>query len=305
MPNLDLSVIILSYNTKNITGECLSRLWRAVSRCTQKLGNEIEVIVVDNASSDGSVEEIKKNHSWVKLIESKENTGFSGGNNLGLKKATKPYILFLNSDAYVAEDTLIKALEYFKNNPDCYCLGPKLTFESGKLQPSAGNLPNPFNAVMWILGFSLIPGLSSYTQPFHPRDKDFFAKERQVDWITGAFFMVKREVLEKVGGFDEKIFMYLEEVELCKRINLAGLKICYVPSVEVIHLHGASSDFDSSAAFVNELKGLKYYFEKYYKSSYGAVRLFLILGLVLRVVAFSLLGKTKRARAYVEALKEI
>lgn len=305
MSSLDLSIIILSYNTKNITGECLSRLWRAVSRCTQKLGNEIEVIVVDNASTDGSADEIKKNHSWVKLIGFKTNTGFSGGNNLGLKNATYPYVLFLNSDAYVEEDTLIKALEYFQKNPDCSVLGPKLVFDNGKLQPSAGNLPTPFNVVCWILGLSLVPGLAPLTTPFHPNYKEFFAKEREVGWIMGAFFMVKKEVIEKVGGFDEKIFMYLEEVEFCKRIKNGGFQVWYVPEIKVIHLHGASSNFDNSPAFIQELKGLKYYFGKYHQASYGVVRIFLVLGLVLRIIAFSLLGRTKRARAYVEALKLI
>lgn len=305
MPNLDLSVIILSYNTKNITNECLSRLWLSVSRCRQKLGNDIEVIVVDNASSDGSVEEIRKNHSWVKLIESKVNTGFSGGNNLGLKIATKPYILFLNSDAYVEQDSLIKALEYFQKNPDCSVLGPKLTFENGKLQPSAGYLPNPFNVIAWILGLSLIPPLAPLTFPFHPKFKEFFDKEREVGWIMGAFFMLKREVIEKVGGFDEKIFMYFEEVEFCKRATLAGFQIWYVPGIKVVHLHGASSGFDNSPALLQELKGLKYYLQEYYRNSYCLVRLFLVLGLVLRVIVFSLLGNTKRARAYMEGLKVI
>lgn len=302
---MDLSVIILSYNTKNITSECLSRLWEAVSRCRQKLGNEIEVIVVDNASSDGSAEAIRKNHSWVKLIESKNNTGFSGGNNLGLKKATNPYILFLNSDAYAEEDTLIKALEYFQKNPNCSCLGPRLVFENGKLQPSAGNLPNPFNVIAWILGLSLIPFIGVLTFPFHPKDKGYFEKERKVGWIMGAFFMVKRQVIEKVGGFDEKIFMYLEEVEFCKRISNGGFQIWYVPEIKIIHLHGASSNFDSSPAFIQELKGLKYYFGKYNQAAYGVVRIFLVLGLVLRIIAFSLLGRTKRARAYIEGLKVI
>ncbi|MBI2017894.1 glycosyltransferase family 2 protein [Candidatus Daviesbacteria bacterium] len=299
---MDLSVIILSYNTKEITDECLNRLQQSVASCQTKLKNKIEVIVLDNASSDGSLEIIKQNHPWVELIESKENTGFSKGNNLAIKQSINPYVLFLNSDAYVENDTLEKAMQCFKN-PDCDALGPKLVFENGDFQPSAGNLPNPFNIPLWILGLSLIPGINKLNS-YHPKHKEFFNKMRQVGWVTGAFFMLRKKVLDKVGLFDENLFMYSEEIELCKRIKNAGFKIWYIPTIIVTHLHAASSSFDTSLAFINELKGLKYYFGKYYPSWYFLVKLFLILGLILRVIAFSLL-KPSRARAYIKGLSVI
>lgn len=304
MSNLDLSIIILSYNTKDITDECLSRLQVAVDRCQKELKNMIEVIVLDNASSDESVEMIKKNHPWVKLIESKMNTGYSKGNNLAFKKTKYPIILFLNSDVYVEEETLGRALEYFKTSY-CDVLGPKLVLVDGNFQPSAGNLPDPFNIPAWILGLSLVPGLNQLTHSFHPNFRSYFSEASKVGWVTGAFFMIKREVFEAVGRFDEAIFMYLDEVDLCKRIKDKGFKIWYVPTIEVTHLHGASSKFDPSLALVGELKGLRHYFKKYYSGWYIVVKLFLILGLILRIIAFSLLGKTKSARAYVEGLSVI
>ena len=292
---MDLSIIILSYNTKDITDECLKRLQSGVSSCQTKLKNKIEVIVLDNASADGSAQMIKKNHPWVNLIESKENTGYSKGNNLALKKSKYPAVLFLNSDVYVKDYTLEKTLEYFKGH-ECDVLGVKLLYEDGKLQPSAGNLPDPLNTVFWILG------LGQLLNPFHPKNSAYFSKDNKVGWIMGAFLLIRKEVFEKIGGFDEDIFMYMDEVDLCKRIYLAGFKVCFTPSVQVIHLHGASSKFDPSLAFKNELKGLKYYFGKYYPVQYPMVKIFLVLGLILRIIAFSLLGKTKRARAYLEGL---
>lgn len=287
---MDLSIIILSYNTRDITDQCLKRLQVSVDRCQKKIKNQIEVIVLDNASSDGSVDLIKKNHPGVNLIESNINSGYSRGNNIAFKKSKYPTVLFMNSDVYVEEDTLGKALKYFDKDIDV--LGPKMVFADEDFQPSAGELPSPINTIFWILGLS----------GFHPKDKSYFEKARQVGWVSGAFFMIKREIFEKVGGFDENIFMYLEEVEFCKRANLAGLKVWYMPEIKVTHLHGASSRFDPSPALLRELKGLKYYFQKYYKSIYSLVKLFLILGLILRIIAFSLLGKTKRARAYIEGL---
>lgn len=298
---MDLSIIILSYNTKEITDECLRRLQSSVVSCQKNLGNKIEVIVLDNASSDGSARMIKENHPWVELIESKENTGYSKGNNLAFKKSKHAIVLFLNSDVYVEEDTLGKALEYFKN-PDCDVLGPRLKFENGKFQPSAGNLPNPYNTICWILGISLIPVVGDFTQPFHPKSNAYFSQVSKVGWVTGAFLMMKRKVFESAGGFDESIFMYLDEVDLCKRISLRGFRVWYVPTIWVTHLHGASSKFDMSYAFVSEFKGLKIYFKKYYPFWYPFVKVFLIVGIILRIIVFSFLGKTKRARAYMDGL---
>ncbi len=300
---MDLSVIILSYNTKEITDECLKRLQSSAISCQTKLKNKIQTIVLDNASSDGSSEMIKQKYPEVELIESKENTGYSKGNNIALKKAKCEVILLLNSDVYIEEDTLEKALEYFKN-PDCDVIGAKLAFENGNFQPSAGNLPNPVNVPLWILGLSLISGIN-YLNPYHPKYKSFFNNMRQVGWVTGAFFMMRKEVYEKISGFDENLFMYSEEVEFCKRIKNAGYKIWYVPTIKVTHLHAASSNFDTSPAFVLELKGLKYYFKKYYANFYPLVKIFLIVGLILRVIAFALLLKMNRAKAYLKGLSVI
>jgi len=305
MSNLDLSVIILSFNTKDITRRCLIKLEQAKTYCEKRLGSKIEVIVLDNGSSDGSVGLIKSEYPWVKLLISKENLGFGKGNNVCLKQSKYPYILLLNSDVYVEEESLYKALAYFRVNLNCDSLGARLNYASGELQPSCGDLPTPVNIFFWILGLSLIPFIGRLVTSFHPRDRKFFSKAHQVGWIMGAFFMLKREIYSKVGGFDENLFMHMEEIEWCKRIKDQGYKIWYVPHIEAVHLHGASSSFDLSASFLNELKGIRYYLKKYYKSFYWPMKLFLIKGLILRVLVFSILGKTKRAKVYMEGLKII
>lgn len=299
---MDLSVIILSYNTKDITDRCLLKLEEARKYCEKRLGNKVEIIVLDNASEDGSLEMIRDDHPGVKLIASKENTGFSKGNNLAIKQSNNSFILLLNSDVYVEEDSLYKALAYFRVNLNCDVLGARLNYTTGRLQPSAGNLPNPLNIIFWILGLSLMPLLSGIVPLFHPRSRSFFSKAHQVGWIMGAFFMFKREIFEKVGGFDENLFMHMEEVEWCKRIKDKGYKVWYVPQVEVVHLHGASTNFDLKSSFLNELKGIKYYLKKHYPVFYYPTRLILVFGLILRIIAFSLIGKTSRARVYLDGL---
>lgn len=295
---MDLSVIILSYNTKEITDECLRRLQSSVDSCQTKLKNKIQVIVLDNASSDGSAKMISKKHPWVELIESKENTGYSKGNNIAFQKTKYPLVLFLNSDVFVEAYSIEKAVQYFTEH-NCDILGVKLRFEDGTFQPSGGFLPNPLNVILWILGIGQI------YNPFHPKSKSFFEKERDVGWVMGAFFMIKKQVFEKIEGFDEDIFMYMDEVDLCKRAKIKGFKVCFTPSVEVIHLHRASSKDNPENVFTRELTGIKYYFEKYYPKHYPFTRVFLLLGLILRILAFSLLGKINRAKAYTRGLKVV
>ncbi|MEK7617398.1 MAG: glycosyltransferase family 2 protein [Patescibacteria group bacterium] len=302
MKNLDVSIIILSFNTKDITDRCLTKLEAAKDYCQKKIGNKINIIVLDNASDDGSVEMIKEKHPKVKLIVSKINTGFAKGNNIVMKQTKTPYFFLINSDVYVEEDCLYKALAYFRVNLNCDVLGPRLNYASGQLQPSAGFLPNPLNIIFWILGLSLLPIIGSITAPFHPKGKSFFSKAHQVDWIMGAFFAIKRKVFVSTKGFDETLFMHMEEVEWSKRIRDAGFKIWYVPQIEMVHLHGASTNFDLSKSFLNELKGIKYYLNKHYPLFSLPVKLILIFGLILRVIVFSLIGKTARARVYLEGL---
>lgn len=305
MNNLDLSVIILSYNTKDITGRCLEKVFLAKSYCEKRLKNKIQVIVVDNASNDGSAQLIKSDYRWVKLISQKENLGFSKGNNLAMKEVKNPFVLLLNSDCYVQEESFYKAIAYFRVNLNCDVLGVRLNYPDGRLQLSSGNLPNPLNLIFWIFALSLLPLSGSLVPSFHPKDKSFFSKAHQVGWVMGAFFMLKRKVYESTGGFDESFFMHMEEVEWCRRIWDKGYKIWYAPQIEVVHLHGASSNFDLSPSFLNELKGIKYYLKKHYSFSYFLVKLLILLGLILRVIAFSVLGKTKRARIYLEGLGAI
>ncbi len=305
MGELDLSVIVLSFNTKDITNRCLQKLKLSKVFCEKKLKNNVEVIVLDNGSTDGSSTAIKEQHPWVKLIVSKENLGFSKGNNLAMNQTKNPFILLLNSDVYVTEESLYKALAYFRVNLNCDVLGSRLNYSDGRLQPSAGNLPNPLNLIFWILGLSLFPLVNKIITPFHPKNKSYFSKAHKVGWVMGAFFALRRKVFDKTSGFDEKLFMHMEEVEWCKRIADAKFKVWFVPQIEVVHLHGASTNFDLSPSFLNELKGIKYFLKKHYPILYFPIKLFLIVGLILRMIIFSLLSKTQRARIYMQGLSKI
>ncbi len=302
---MDLSVIVLSFNTKDITNECLEKLKKAVDFAEKEIGLKSEVIVLDNASSDGSIDLISQKHSWVKLITSPVNTGFSGGNNLAMKECKGKHILLLNSDAFVKENTLIDAINFFESHPDCDVLGCKLEFAHGSLQPSAGYLPTPINTTFWISGLSLLPFADYFVKPIHPKNDSFFEKMRQVEWVMGAFFMLNREVYERTKGFDDSIFMYGEEVEWCKRIEKKGFKMYYCPDFSITHLDKASSKGELAKPLLNEVKGLVRYFHQHYKNNYFIIKIILGFFLTLRLIIFTILGKSSRRKAYFEALKII
>lgn len=303
-----ISVVIVSWNTKEVTLKCLDHLKRAVDFINSKV--EVEVVVVDNASSDGTVDIIEKKYPWVKLIEAGSNLGYAKGNNLGFKKtsSTNKYLLLLNSDVYIQQDTLAKSLDFFENHTDSDVLGCKLVSDKGVLLPSAGNLPTPLSVWSWIWGLDLIPLINKLFKQFHPRGKDFFKSDKKVGWVQGAYLFMKREVFEKTGGFDETIFMYMDEVEWCKRVHTFDYNIYYTPGFSVVHLERSSAKDDwekMSRTYSLEVVGLVYYLHKHHPSSLIIIRPLIKIGAALRYFAFWILGNKIRSNAYAKILKEI
>jgi len=298
------SVIILSYNTKNLTRDCLNHALLSV-KSAQLSGYNCEIIVVDNASTDGSPEMIKKEFPQVHLLAQKNNLGFTGGNNLGMKKASKDLFLLLNSDAFLEQDTLIRAIEIMNNHPHWGVMGCKLVYADGSFQPSGGYLPTPTSVVQWMMGLDLVPGLQRLLHPVHPNWPEFFSSEKQMGWVMGAFMCLRRQVWEKTDGFDEHFFMYMEEVEWCKRIADAGYGVGFTPAFSVVHLGKASSASDPVKPYVKEAQGLLYYIKKHYPKSLPLVRSSIVWGNRFRLVAFQLLGRSHRAQASRAILNQI
>lgn len=289
-----ISIIIVSYNTQAITDRCLAAVEDS------RLENPFEIIVVDNASTDGSVEMIKTKHPKVKLIASKTNTGFTGGNNLAMKQATGNYFLLLNSDAFLQENTLSQCLEAIKNAD---VIGCKLTFEDGSLQPSAGYLPNPLNTFLWVWGLDVFPILRNIIPSVHPQIKSFFESTHSVGWVTGAFMFMKREVYDKTSGFDEKYFMYTEEVDWCKRMHNEKFTVKYVANFSIVHLMGASTG--KNVSYIKEMQGLVYYFKKHYPAVAPLMKIIIKTGNMARIIAFEVTGNKTRANIYREIVQSL
>ncbi|PVZ42364.1 glycosyltransferase family 2 protein [Pseudomonas sp. CC120222-01a] len=194
-------------------------------------------LVVDNASVDDSVERLGKVCPEALLLSNKLNVGFGRANNQLVAHLQGKYALLLNTDAFVAEDSLQKTVDYMEAHPECGILGVRLVGRDGDLQPSCRYFPTPLNVFVGRTGLGrFFPGLKMVDE----MDWDH-ASVRECDWLPGCFYLVRREVLDQVGLFDPRYFLYYEEVDHCKRVKAAGWKVVYFPDTTVVHIGGESS----------------------------------------------------------------
>lgn len=291
-----ISVVILSYNTKDLTLKCLDKLYRSK-------GVELDVIVIDNASLDGSAEAIKKKFPQLSLISNKVNVGFAAGNNQGMEKAKGEHILLLNSDCFVEANTLSTAVPKLT---DFDVLGCKLLNPDGTIQPSYGYFPSLWRIFLLMSFIDNLPIIKRFIKSIHVRDISRYQTTQSVDWVTGAFTLLKSEVFKKVGGIDEKYFMYGEEMEWMYRIKRAGFKIGFVPEAVATHLGGASTN-SQTKMLVSELKGYLYWFSKHDPDwKLPLLKLLLILGTAYKALVWTLLGKGKTYQeTFTETLKMV
>jgi len=246
---MKLSIIVLSYNTKDLTAACINSIIKQYK--DQLDSGDLEVILVDNASTDGSVKEmsnIQCQISNVKLIENRTNLGFSKGNNIGAKEAKGDYLLFLNSDTEVLDKGFFKMLDFLNNNKDVGVLGCKLKFPDGKVQSSCGKFYNLINSFLMLFGFEKFVR-------FAPNEI------KLVDWVSGAAFMTRKDLFSRLNGFDENIFMYTEDMELCFRVKKESLDTFFFPDCNIIHKEGKSSN--RTFAILEIYKGLLYFYRKH------------------------------------------
>jgi N-acetylglucosaminyl-diphospho-decaprenol L-rhamnosyltransferase len=209
------------------------------------VGMEAEVIVVDNASTDGCIEYLQPKFPWVKFIQNQENLGFSKANNIGLSLANSSHILFLNPDTILSEDALLKTTRFLEKNPSFGALGIKMLDGHGfYLKESKRGFPSPWVAFCKLLGLSyLFPHSALFAKYYLGNLNE--NENQEIDAISGAFFLTRKEVLEKVGGFDERFFMYAEDIDLSYRIQKAGYKNCFFAESCIIHFKGESTKKDS------------------------------------------------------------
>ena len=236
---MDISIIIVNWNTKGVLRDCLTSVFE------QKGNIDCEVIVVDNASTDGSVEMLKNDFGNVVLIENAENRGFAAANNQAMAVAKGRYVLLLNSDTIVLDSCLADIVSFADANPQTAVVGCRVLNSDRTLQPTCFMFPSVLNMLL----------SSTYLYKIFPRSR-FFGREqmlwwdasdvREVDVVRGCFMLVRRKAIEQVGVMDEQFFMYGEETDWCYRFRKNGWKVTFAPVGQIIHLGGASSRQDAS-----------------------------------------------------------
>ena len=282
---MELSIIIVNYNVK----EFLQNLLHSIEKASSNIVKEI--IVIDNASDDGSVEVIKEKFPSVNLLENKINVGFGKANNQGLAIAKGKYILFINPDCIVSEDTLDKMISFFESHPDCGLAGCKILNSDGTLQLACRrSFPGPWTSFTKVTGLSnIFPNskiFARYNLTYLDENKTY-----EVDAVSGSFMMIRKEVYEKTGGFDELFFMYGEDLDLCYRVQKNDYKVFYVHDTQIIHYKGEStkrSNLDETKLFYDAM----HLFVKKHLSSFPLVELILRSAIGFRKI-FAFLGKRK------------
>lgn len=267
---VDLSIIIVSWNVRDYVARCLETIPAGAG------GYGYEVIVVDSASTDGTPEMLRERFPWVRLMAQPVNVGFTAGNNIGLRAAGGRFLMLLNPDTDVIGNALARLAAYMEANPDVGAVGPHTLNTDGSTQSSRRRFPTLATAFLESTPLQKIAPrrvLDRYYVNGPPDDAVL-----DVDWMQGSALMVRREVYEAVGGLDEGYVMYSEEVDWCKRIKLAGWRVVYVGSAQIVHHGGKSSDQVVARRHIHFNTSKLRYFQKFHGRGAAAVLRVFLLG---------------------------
>ncbi len=270
-----LSIIIVSYNTAQITLDCLKSIQKDkgllfdLTKIDNSAKIPTEIIVIDNNSTDDSVKELKKLNT-IKLITNHTNLGFAKANNQGIKIAWGNYLLLLNSDTLILHSAISQSLNWLSTHPEAHLCTAELLNKDMSVQASGGYFPTLINTLAWSFGLDDLPFFNFIVEPFHPHPphfythEKFFTKDHSQDWVSGAFMLLRRPILDLTTGFDEEYFMYGEEVEWAYRMHLAlpQSQVWYLVGPQVVHLGGASAT-DKSHPLLREYQGVLSFFKKH------------------------------------------
>ncbi len=249
-----LSIILVNYNGSSCLIECLRSIEKSVDF------NACEVIIIDNNSLDTSVQLIESSFPLFKLIRSQNNLGFGKANNLVVKHSIGEHLLFLNTDTILTENTPQILSDYLTQHQDVGAVSPRITFRDGSYQLSCGKLPNLAIELLDKIRYGL-------DQKWHHVFGNLYNKQysttQEMGWLTGACLMIRRDVFEQLGGFDESFFMYFEDKDICKRVREEGWKVVYYPKTSLIHLLGGSSSGVQKSINTYYRDSQLYYYQKH------------------------------------------
>jgi GT2 family glycosyltransferase len=278
----DVSIIIVNWNTKDLLLSCI----RSLKNRTRNL--DYEIIVVDNASADGSQEAMKLNFPDVTLIQNKENLGFGKANNIGIQASSGRYLCLVNSDVEIKEGCIDHLINFMEQHPEAGMAGPKIYYPDGRIQISCKQFPSLWNYFCEAMGIhNIFPNFKIFSAV----EMNYFNHNelRRVDVLMGAFWAIRREALEDVGLLDERFFFYSEDTDWCRRFRKNGWEIFFYPESEIIHYHGGSSSGPSSKYLIQLRRAkLQYWMKHHSRLKSNCARIILILQQVRRILLYAI-----------------
>jgi GT2 family glycosyltransferase len=280
---MKLSIVIICWNDRKVIGDCL----RSISAGTRS--TEFEVIVSVNGSADGSVEFIRETYPEVQLIENGANLGFSKGNNVGIRVCRGEFVLILNPDTIIHEGTLDRLVEFAALHPEAGAFGCRVLNPDGSYQRSARPFPTNWRCLLAALHLGSLGHLS---KAFTSDEYVAWAgnSEREVDWQSGCCVLVRGDVLRRIDGFDEQFVYYYEDVDLCRRVWLAGYPILFTPEATITHLGGQSTkSFPLPFALEKYRNAYRYFYKHFGKGGARRYRRVLLARLGIRALGYGLL----------------
>lgn len=287
----DVSIIIVNYKTPDLVLQAIQSILSSETSLTY------EIILVDNNSQDGLIEKVMSEYSFILLVENEENIGFSKANNQGIQLASGRYVLLLNSDTVIRPDTLDVMVTFMDNQSNVGASGCKVVLPNGELDKACRRgFPTPSASFYYAFGFSKlfpnVPRFNQYQLGYLDPNESY-----PVDCLVGAFMMVRREVIDQVGGLDEEFFMYGEDIDWCYRIKQAGWGIYYYPKTSITHYKGASSRRKPLKIVYEFHRAMWLFHRKHFKKKYSIlVNVSVYFGIVLKFIFAMVRNGMKRLR---------
>jgi GT2 family glycosyltransferase len=273
---LKLNIVIVSYNSASLLEECLDSIFKYPPR--QNYG----IIVVDNNSTDGSQELVRKKYPEVELIINTSNIGFAAANNIAIESTNSDFILLLNSDCQVYKDSLDEMINFIDNTAEAGIIGPKIINSDGSIQYSCRKFPSIIDAGLHSILVNIVPDnpvSRKYKLADINRENPF-----AVDWVSGSCMLIRRQALVDTGFMDENYFMYVEDIDICFQMWNKNWKVFYYPHAEILHHTGGSTNTGKVAASIRMQKSIFYFFRKNYRKSWKILLIpLLVIVLGLRI----------------------
>ena len=296
---MKLSIVIICWNDLKVIGDCLASIFNETSQIS------FEVIISDNGSDDGSIEYIRQHFGQLRIVHNGENLGFAKGNNAGIRVARGEYVLILNPDTIIHDRALEKLIAFADRRPEAGAFGCRVLNPDGSFQDPARPTPTVLGCAVAALYMRWLGRLSTiFASDLYPGWEG--RSERDIGYQSGCCILFRRQILQDLGGFDERFFYHFEETDLCRRIWKSGASVLFYPGAEITHLGGQSvARFPIRFALETYRSRYRFFYKHYGLNGTIRIRLVNLLSLAVRLLGYRLLSLFRSSRSHGEQVEDV